>query len=299
MFGMSRSMSTTSGWSRRARATPSEPSAASPTTSMSSWRSKNVRRPIRTTAWSSTSRTRIGVVSLTAPSSSVAAPVPRPSLASAGAAVTADSPAEPPAAGSAGAGGMAPGWPAWPAMARRQRAGAGGREDGLLERDGIGAAVHARVGSGREREGARARPRGTWRRCAGRPTGRAQCADEPEAGREVGQVRVDDHDARLETIDRIERLAELARGSDDLDAVGQADQVGEAVADAMVAVDDEDALRVRRAVPDGGRGTWVRAGRAGGGGWAGESSSESLRPPRRRADADPGGRRIRTNVHTR
>ena len=54
MFGMSRSIRTTSGSRRRAVATASEPSAASPTTSMSSSRSKKVRRPIRTTAWSST-----------------------------------------------------------------------------------------------------------------------------------------------------------------------------------------------------------------------------------------------------
>ena len=60
MFGISRSIRMTSGSSRRAIATPSLPSAASPTTSMSSSRSKNVRRPVRTTAWSSTSRTRIG-----------------------------------------------------------------------------------------------------------------------------------------------------------------------------------------------------------------------------------------------
>src|SRR4029079_11365104 len=59
MFGMRRSISTTSGSRRRPIATPSLPSAASPTTSMSSWRSKNTRRPIRTTEWSSTMRTRM------------------------------------------------------------------------------------------------------------------------------------------------------------------------------------------------------------------------------------------------
>jgi hypothetical protein len=62
MLGISRSMRTTSGFSRRAIATPSEPSDASPTTSMSSSMSKKVRSPIRTTWWSSTSRTRIGAV---------------------------------------------------------------------------------------------------------------------------------------------------------------------------------------------------------------------------------------------
>jgi hypothetical protein len=67
MFGISRSMRTTSGSSRRAMATPSLPSAASPTTSMSGWRSKNTRRPIRTTEWSSTMSTRIGVWSSTEP----------------------------------------------------------------------------------------------------------------------------------------------------------------------------------------------------------------------------------------
>jgi hypothetical protein len=67
MFGMRRSMSTTSGRSRRAIATPSLPSAASPTTSMSSWRSKKTRSPMRTTEWSSTIRTRIRALSSNLP----------------------------------------------------------------------------------------------------------------------------------------------------------------------------------------------------------------------------------------
>src|SRR5262245_40158990 len=74
MFGIRRSISTTSGSSRRAIATPSEPSDASPTTSMSSWRSKKVRSPVRTTAWSSTRSTRILELSST---SSPAAGLPR------------------------------------------------------------------------------------------------------------------------------------------------------------------------------------------------------------------------------
>jgi glucose-1-phosphate adenylyltransferase len=67
MLGINRSIRTTSGSRRRAIATPSDPSAASPTTSMSSWRSRKTRRPVRTTEWSSTMRTRIGVVSDTGP----------------------------------------------------------------------------------------------------------------------------------------------------------------------------------------------------------------------------------------
>ena len=57
--GIARSSSTTSGAARHASATAASPSAASPTTSTSSWRSRNVRRPWRTTAWSSAIRTRI------------------------------------------------------------------------------------------------------------------------------------------------------------------------------------------------------------------------------------------------
>src|SRR5262245_34022214 len=53
-------MSTTSGRRRCAAATASSPSSASPTTSMPCCRSRNARRPSRTTAWSSTTRTRIG-----------------------------------------------------------------------------------------------------------------------------------------------------------------------------------------------------------------------------------------------
>ena len=75
MFGISRSISTTSGSSRRAIATPSEPSAASPTTSMSACRSKNILRPIRTTEWSSTMSTRIGGLSVTSAPGAAWAPL--------------------------------------------------------------------------------------------------------------------------------------------------------------------------------------------------------------------------------
>src|SRR5918994_360176 len=57
--GMRMSMSTTSGVSRRTSCTASSPSAASPTTSMSSWASSRARKPARTRAWSSASTTRI------------------------------------------------------------------------------------------------------------------------------------------------------------------------------------------------------------------------------------------------
>src|SRR4051812_16779190 len=59
MPGILTSMRTMSGFSSSARSTPSAPSAASPTTSMSSCTSRKVRRPRRTTWWSSTSRTLI------------------------------------------------------------------------------------------------------------------------------------------------------------------------------------------------------------------------------------------------
>src|SRR4051812_40736736 len=57
--GILTSIRITSGRSSPASATPSAPSAASPTTSMSPWTSRNVRSPRRTTWWSSTSSTRI------------------------------------------------------------------------------------------------------------------------------------------------------------------------------------------------------------------------------------------------
>src|SRR4051812_32494710 len=56
---MTRSMRITSGSRRSASATACAPSSASPTTSMPSCSSRNVRSPSRTTAWSSTSITRI------------------------------------------------------------------------------------------------------------------------------------------------------------------------------------------------------------------------------------------------
>src|SRR3954452_10749228 len=57
--GITRSISTTSGRRRCAAAIASRPSPASPTTSMPSWSDRNVRSPSRTTAWSSTTSTRI------------------------------------------------------------------------------------------------------------------------------------------------------------------------------------------------------------------------------------------------
>src|SRR2546426_5411712 len=57
--GMTRSIRTTSGWWLAATSTASGPLAASPTTSMSGWSCRKARRPWRTTAWSSTRRTRI------------------------------------------------------------------------------------------------------------------------------------------------------------------------------------------------------------------------------------------------
>src|SRR2546427_615800 len=56
---MTRSMSTTSGWWLAAASRAAGPLAASATTSMSGWSWRKARRPWRTTAWSSTRRTRI------------------------------------------------------------------------------------------------------------------------------------------------------------------------------------------------------------------------------------------------
>ena len=57
--GMLRSISTTSGRSSRARATAVPPLGASPTIVMSSADSRSIRKPARTSAWSSASSTRI------------------------------------------------------------------------------------------------------------------------------------------------------------------------------------------------------------------------------------------------
>src|SRR6266545_5105308 len=58
--GITRSMSTTSGRRRSTAATAASPSPASPTTSIPSRDSRNVRSPCRTTGWSSARNTRIG-----------------------------------------------------------------------------------------------------------------------------------------------------------------------------------------------------------------------------------------------
>src|SRR5213080_3118978 len=57
--GMTRSIRITSGVSSSASVIACRPSSASPTTSIPSCSSRNVRNPSRTTAWSSTSNTRI------------------------------------------------------------------------------------------------------------------------------------------------------------------------------------------------------------------------------------------------
>ena len=67
MVGIRTSISTTCGRSRSASVTASSPFDASPTTSMSSCASRIMRKPARTSAWSSTISTR------TLPSSSSAA----------------------------------------------------------------------------------------------------------------------------------------------------------------------------------------------------------------------------------
>src|SRR4051812_7292784 len=59
-FGMTRSISTTSGFNRSACSIASSPSDASPATSMPSCSARKPRSPSRTTAWSSTTSTRIG-----------------------------------------------------------------------------------------------------------------------------------------------------------------------------------------------------------------------------------------------
>ena len=67
MFGISRSISTTSGVSSAAFCQAITPSGASPTTSMSGCSSRKPRRPRRTTSWSSTSMTRMRSVSSVTP----------------------------------------------------------------------------------------------------------------------------------------------------------------------------------------------------------------------------------------
>ena len=59
MPGIRMSSRQTSGRSSRARATASRPSAASPITSMPGWASRIMRRPVRTSSWSSATSTRM------------------------------------------------------------------------------------------------------------------------------------------------------------------------------------------------------------------------------------------------
>ena len=74
--GIRTSISTTSGRSRSASATPAAPSAASPTISRSGTVSSAIRRPARTSSKSSTSRTR--TLTARSPPRAAAAAAPRP-----------------------------------------------------------------------------------------------------------------------------------------------------------------------------------------------------------------------------
>ncbi|SCE47859.1 hypothetical protein GA0115252_152712 [Streptomyces sp. DfronAA-171] len=62
--GMRMSMSTTSGWSARTWSSACTPSPASPTTATSGSASRIIRKPVRSSGWSSTRRTRIATGSL-------------------------------------------------------------------------------------------------------------------------------------------------------------------------------------------------------------------------------------------
>ena len=120
--------------------------------------------------------------------------------------------------------------------------GLGGREHRGLEDDRVGAPIDHDVGPGRERDLADPAVAARGDDAQGAGTVGPQGPDEGKAILEVRQVGVDHHDARPEPLDRGQGLGRLARPPDDLDAVGEADEVGEAVADAMVLIDDEDAL---------------------------------------------------------
>src|ERR1019366_1782041 len=78
MFGIDRSMRTTSGECLRLRVPASTPSEASPITSMSSVRWKMSASPRRTTGWSSTMRRRILLALAIAPNPLCVLPAPAP-----------------------------------------------------------------------------------------------------------------------------------------------------------------------------------------------------------------------------
>src|SRR6476660_995712 len=217
MFGIRRSISTTSGSSRRAIATPSLPSAASPTTVMSSWRSKKTRRPIRTTEWSSTMSTRIRVSSATVPPVGAG----RESRVAGAAGAVESSKVE----ASSGSGHRS----------------AGGRDHGIdqlvrperLADVGVGAA--RLVGGVRPVEDQDPGGRGDL----------SDPGDERRAGVDARQAGIDDHDIGSGFLGEAEGGVGRAGAADDETALADPEEAGEALPHSVVGVDEEHAERRR------------------------------------------------------
>src|SRR5687768_16787958 len=187
MFGISRSINTTSGSRRRAIATPSEPSAASPTTSMSGWRSRNTLSPVRTTAWSSTMSTRIGASSVTSAPGTLA-PLVVDGLVGDG--------DESSKAGSSGVGGPA---------------GRQDRRDQLRGSEGLADEPVRAAVDGRAFEGVRP----AHGEDAGVGAGYSELGDEADATIDLRQTRVDDDDIGPVLAGQGQRGLRLARAAHD------------------------------------------------------------------------------------
>ena len=63
-------------------------------------------------------------------------------------------------------------------------------------------------------------------------------ADQGHAGVDVGEARVDEHDVGVDALDLLERRAHVGGASDDVDLAGHPEEVGEALQDTAIRIND-------------------------------------------------------------
>ncbi len=78
-----------------------------------------------------------------------------------------------------------------------------------------------------------------------RRPGASQSGDERQTGLDVGQARVDQHHVGQLLLDELERRAHVAGATDHLHLAGHAQQVGQALLDAAIGIDDHHPRRPR------------------------------------------------------
>ena len=241
MFGISRSIRTTSGSSRRAIATPSEPSAASPTTSMSAWWSKNILQPHPDDRMvvddEDADAARLSFTSTPGAGA-------HGDRSEAGGAVTAAG-----AKSSLAKDRVRP-------QAQAARSRPAGRDDGGDQLGRAEGLADEAVGAAHRGLRTRACPTSSWPGCGRRARG-PQTGDEGEPAIDLGQARIDDDD-----IGATDPTSARAAPADwpalptTTHAAADREQPGQALPDPVVGIDDQDAERAVDADSGSGMARW-------------------------------------------